>query len=49
MGDEVRTFCGSTVGVGKIAGSEVGALRSWRFFFFKKITHFRHILIQIFA
>jgi len=32
----------------RLRGFEGGAPRAWRFFFIK-ITHFKHILIQIFA
>jgi len=40
MGDKIRTFCSSTVGVGKIAGSESGAPRAWLFFYFQKNNAF---------
>jgi len=32
----------------RLRGSEGGSPRAWRFFF-KKIAHFKHILIQTFA
>jgi len=48
MGDKISTFCSSTVGVGKIAEVE-GEPPELGDFFFQRITHFKHILIQIFA
>jgi len=48
MGDKIRTFCSSTVGVGKITGSEGGGSRAWRFKK-KKKKHFKHFLIQGFS
>jgi len=48
MGDKIRTFCSKKVGLGKIAGSEDGAPRAWRFFF-KKITHFKHCFYSNFC
>jgi len=48
MGDKIRTFCSSTVGVGKITKVWGRSPQSLAIFS-KKITHFKHILIQIFA
>jgi len=52
MGDKIRTFCSSIVRVGKIAedwGQSTQSLAIFYNFFFSKITHFKRILIQIFA